>query len=413
MGICLIVKSGGGVDTSDANATAGTILSGYTIYKDDTKITGTMVNVGNQNNIDTTWGNNGGKYNCWPDGTIWIWEGWHDGTSGVNAVSLASQTGGFDMPGTDYCLWGYTYWTDGNRYSGTMPALGKQTWTLGANGTQTIGWGWHDGTGTVSQSIPVDDTEWGSGGATSNIQLCWPGWYYSKNRWCYGANTLTADNIKKGVVIYGITGTWETTRRYIIQDGAATGLCTISADSSTKSWNGATWRLLCNEAWSYIDSDEGTQRQWNYDMTLQDFNSMFSISYTEAGVVRLGFSIGLDAITTTFNGTTSPAGSVGVSMWFCYKAKSGSSRSAPWFAYCKSSGTIWTSGVNTIAAGSLTISGACSGGTSTSISGTGWTPGRLSFDVYGNAPQYQHDTYGSDVWVRNLWFDTAGSLTYR
>ena len=218
MGICLIVKSGGGVDTSSATATADKILSGYTIYKDDTKIIGTIRNIGNQNNDDTTWGNTGGKYNCWPDGTIWIWEGWHDGTSGVNAVSLSSQTGGFDMPGTDYCLWGYTYWTDGIMHSGTMPALGKQTWTIGANGTQTIGWGWHDGTGTVSQNIPIDDTEWGSGGATSDIKICWSGWYYTKNRWCYGASTLTADNIKKGVVIYGITGTCST-NLYLIKNG--------------------------------------------------------------------------------------------------------------------------------------------------------------------------------------------------
>ena len=210
MGICLIVKSGGGVDTSNATVTADKILSGYTVYVNDSKITGTMVNVGNQNITDTTWGQAGRtKYWGWPGGTIYIWGGWHDGTSGVDAWSLASQTGGCDIPGTDSCLKGYSYWNTGIKYDGTMPAIGTQNWTIGANGSQTIGWGWHSGSGTVKQSIGVDTGEWGPTPTTSQTQLCWSGWYYSKNRWCWGNGNLVAGNIKSGVSIFGVTGSWQ------------------------------------------------------------------------------------------------------------------------------------------------------------------------------------------------------------
>jgi len=185
MGICLIIKSGGGVDTSSATATADKILSGYTIYSNDSKITGTMFNVGNQCKTDTTWGNSSGTYTFVPGTVGGVWGGYHDGTCIMQAATLASQTD-CDIPDATWCLDGYTYWKSGTPYTGTMPARGKKAWTLGANGEQAIETGWHDGTGTVSQSISVDDGEWGPTPTTTNQQLCWPGWYYSKNRWCWG-----------------------------------------------------------------------------------------------------------------------------------------------------------------------------------------------------------------------------------
>ena len=221
MGICLIVKSGGGVDTSTATATADKILSGYTIYVNDNKVVGTMTNVGNQNITDTTWGQAGRtKYWGWPGGTIYIWGGWHDGTSGVDAWSLASQTGGCDIPGTDSCLKGYSYWNEGVKHDGTLPAIGTQNWTIGANGSQTISWGWHSGSGTVKQSISVDAGEWGPTPTTSQQQLCWSGWYYSKNRWCWGNGNLVAGNIKKGISIFGVSGSWEGSVIWLVKNGS-------------------------------------------------------------------------------------------------------------------------------------------------------------------------------------------------
>ncbi len=223
MGICLIVKSGGGVDTSAATATADKILSGYTVYANDNKIIGTMYNAGNQCKTDPNIGSTDGTFTLWAGWDFGIWGGWHDGTAVLNVGPLASSTQ-CDIPDASWCLSGYTYWKDGTRYTGVMSIQGKKEWKLGANGSQTINNGWHNGSGTVKQSISVDNGEWGPTPTTTNQQLCWQGWYYSKNRWCWGNGNLVAGNIKSGVSIFGVAGSC-TTRLWLIKDGQLQKSC--------------------------------------------------------------------------------------------------------------------------------------------------------------------------------------------
>ena len=218
MGICLIVKSGGGVDTSTATATADKILSGYTVYSNDNKITGNMTNWGNQCITDPGWANDGNAVTLWTGWTFYIKEGWHDGTAVNNACSLSSQTQ-CDIPDDmQWCLSGYTYWKNGIKCTGKMANRGAKTWTLGANGSQTIESGWHNGSGTVSQSIGVDNNECWRTPSTSQQQVCWSGVYYSKNRGCYGNGNLIPGNIKSGVSIFGVSGTCST-NLYLIRNG--------------------------------------------------------------------------------------------------------------------------------------------------------------------------------------------------
>ena len=215
MGICLIVKSGGGVDTSTATATADKILSGYTLYSNDNKITGAMVSIGTQ----TTSGLNAGK-------SAAVKAGWHNGNGVVTTNTLSSQTQ-CDIPNQWWCLTGYSYWANGSKYDGAMANRGAKSWSIGANGSQTIEDGWHNGSGTVKQSINVDTGEWGPTPTTTNQQLCWQGWYYSKNRWCWGNENLTAANIKSGVSIFGIAGSC-TTRLWLIKDGQLQKKCSYT-----------------------------------------------------------------------------------------------------------------------------------------------------------------------------------------
>ena len=268
MGICLIVKSGGGTDTSNANVTADKILSGYTVYSNDNKITGTMYNAGNQCKTDPNIGSTDGSFTLWPDWNFGIWGGYHDGTATLKVGSLADATG-CDIPNQWWCLTGYSYWANGSKYDGAMVNRGAKTWSIGANGTQTIEDGWHNGSGTVKQSINVDTGEWGPTPTTTNQQLCWQGWYYSKNRWCWGNGNLVAGNIKKGVSIFGVTGNYVETKRWLIQNGAyVSSLISLHAytgglpSNTTTTYNGATWKLIADNDYSWVDEDEGGYTNW-------------------------------------------------------------------------------------------------------------------------------------------------------
>ena len=304
MGICLIVKSGGGIDTSSATATADKILSGYTIYSNDDKITGSMLNVSNQCKTDTAWGNTSGTYTFTPGTVGGIWGGYHDGTCVMQAATLESQTQ-CDIPNQWWCLTGYSYWASGKYYDGAMVNRGTVTWTLDANGEQKIEDGWHDGSGTVNQSISVDTGEWWSTPTTTNQQLCWQGWYYSKNRWCWGNSNLVAGNIKKGVSIFGVAGNYVETQRYIIKNGSNTGVAsfkTVKLQSYGKldppaalSYDNATWVPLTGVQ-TYVRNRASNLMMW-YVSYIPNISSLArctwsgTATYSANGTYSFGFRL--------------------------------------------------------------------------------------------------------------------------
>lgn len=194
MGECLLLKSGGGVDTSDATATAETILTGYTAYVNEQLIVGTMPN----NGAITK------SLNCGESYTIP--KGWHNGSGKVTANSLANQT-----PGTATAaqvLSGYTCWVNGVLITGSMTNRGAVSVTLAANGSYTIPKGWHNGSGKVTQSLTTQAAVTITPG-TAKKTACAAGRWTTGAIVCAGASTLKAANIKKGVTIFGVTGTWQ------------------------------------------------------------------------------------------------------------------------------------------------------------------------------------------------------------
>ena len=408
MGLCLIVKSGGGVDTSSATASAEQILSGYTIYRNDNKITGNMTNVGTQ----TKSGLNAG-------GSVTISSGYHNGSGSVTTNTLASQTSA-DIPDSSWCLSGYTYWKNGSKGTGTMTNRGKKAWSLGVNGSQTIEGGWHDGNGTVSQSGVKSDGTWRMlTPKTSQQTLCSGSTYYSQNQWCAGNSNLTAANIKKDITIFGVKGTYSESKRYLIQNGKITGLCTMSMAStshvsSSVTYNNETWLLLSSHASWYVDSDEGTETLWNTYTVVKNIKAIVKTSYSTGAIndVTLSFRVHGDVLIEPNNG---------YSAWRGYKADVGFIHTYGTGNYTsgyrpENRGVVWW--VNT----QQFIIGQQNPGTMPVAQYTGgnmykWTSsgpgdGNLVIDHWNYGFSWGHNNCVVSVWVKNLWLDTTESMTF-
>lgn len=194
MATATILRQGSGIDTSDANATAAQILTGYTGYVNDVLITGTMPNHGA---VSQT-------LNC--GGSYTIPAGYHNGAGKVTAASLASQTAGTATAAQ--VLASKTIWVAGVKITGTMTNRGAVTYSLPANGSYTIAAGYHNGSGKVSQALTTQAGSTITPG-TANKTAVPSGRWVTGNVICAGASTLVAGNIKKGVTIFGVTGTWQ------------------------------------------------------------------------------------------------------------------------------------------------------------------------------------------------------------
>lgn len=194
MGECLIIRSGGGADTSDATVSGSYILTGYSCYVNDVKVIGTMPN---RASVTLTLD---------PGEQYTIPYGYHNGNGEISVSSLADNT-----PATAdsrWVLWTKTGWVNGELVAGTMVNRGSVNQTLSANGSYTIPVGWHSGSGIVSQNLATQGSV-NMTPTTTNQTAC------PANRWTtgsiiiVGSSLLSPGNIKKGVNIFGVTGTWE------------------------------------------------------------------------------------------------------------------------------------------------------------------------------------------------------------
>lgn len=405
MGICLIVKSGGGTDTSNANVTADKILSGYTVYSNDNKITGTMTSIGNQAKNDSTYGNiSTGQYNfAWGKlTTAGVWAGWHDGTCVVTTPSLSNSTQ-CDIPNEWWCLTGYSYWANGTKYDGKMVNRWNTQKTIGCNETYTIPDGWYDGTnGWVNQSIPVDTGEWGPNPTTSNRLLCQAGVYYSANRWCWGSGNLVQWNIKSGVSIFGVAGTC-TSIRWIVQNGALVNGV------------GMEW------TYDYVPNDDGTAR-WDHQ------TNVTPVTLTVSGntyIQTLYYPLGYDSTKncwyftnvggTLFNHTGSSTSDWKIpSLHIDWAARgNGSSDLCIYYSFGSNggfskikSGAIWT-WYSERTTGSIDVTSI-----DTTKSGlpfnTGWSGKELQYgSILIGIPRTGGTKNNTYFFIRNLWFDAS------
>lgn len=190
MGECLIIRSGGGTDTSGATATASVVLAGYTCYVNDNKITGSMP----AQTLNRTL--NAG-------GSVTIPAGYYNGSSVISTSTLAGETAA--NAASSHILSGYNAWVNGSNTWGNMPNRGNIYHSLPANGSYTIPAGWHAGGGVVNQSLAF---HWGGTYTpnTANQVICWANWYAAGNIVVLGSSNLVSWNIKNGVWIFGVLG---------------------------------------------------------------------------------------------------------------------------------------------------------------------------------------------------------------
>lgn len=143
--------------TEDATATAEQILLDMKAYVKGLPVIGTMPNNGAVS----------GALNC--GGSYKIPKGYHDGNGVITANSLASQTVGTATAAQ--ILSGKTAWANGEKITGTIQSQAAQTITPG----------------TANKTIAA-------------------GKYLSGVQTIKGDSNLKADNIKKGVSIFGVAG---------------------------------------------------------------------------------------------------------------------------------------------------------------------------------------------------------------
>lgn len=97
---------------------------------------------------------------------------------------------------------------DGEPLTGTMPDRGAITQLLGINGIYTIPEGYHNGSGKVMQSIATMGAQTVNPTVSQQV-VSTSGKYLTGNVTVNGVNNLASVNIKKGVNVGGIVGTFE------------------------------------------------------------------------------------------------------------------------------------------------------------------------------------------------------------
>lgn len=193
-------------------------------------------------------------------------------------------------------LSGQTYYnTDAKtKRTGTMPNRGAVNQSLAINGSYTIPAGYHNGSGKVTQDIPTKGAQTYTPGTTN--QTIAANQYLTGPQTIKGDPNLKPENIKKGVSIMGITGTWEgyvTSPLYLYNKGMwnglqTTGLTEINGEGSSRLDNDFS-QSIGFYARSNFDEKVNARFNQKVDLTNYKYLKVHAIDI-ENGYLMIGIS---------------------------------------------------------------------------------------------------------------------------
>lgn len=145
--------------------------------------------------------------------------------------------------------------------TGSMANRGAVSQSLAINGSYTIPAGFHNGSGKVTQDIPTKGAQTYTPG-TANQTIA-AGQYLTGAQTIKGDPNLRPENIKKGVSIMGITGTYNgpVPEIYYIWTGSVWGL---QNPSMTLTWADTSGGKIPYSAYAAGGSGPSINRYYNY-----------------------------------------------------------------------------------------------------------------------------------------------------
>ena len=190
MGECLIIRSGGGTDTTNAIAKSDTVVEGYTCYVNDELIVGNIPAVTLSETTVT------------PSKKITLSYGKYEETN-ISTSTLKEETVSTAVSSDILKL--YDGWSNGDHLEGSIVNNGAISQSFSVNTSYTIPQGWHNGSGKVTQTLAVQGAV-GITAGTGNQTVCSAGKWTTGEQWVWGNGNLVPWNIKNGVEIFGVWG---------------------------------------------------------------------------------------------------------------------------------------------------------------------------------------------------------------